>query len=357
MAGSAKAVNVVNVQVPAVPRVPPPANGAAPPQRGTLPKSTPIGSGRKPALLASAALVAALGLVAAGFALLPQDAPEPTRLVVLYVTDLPGRLERVEFTLKSATLGQDYPLLLERPRIEISAHVGPENAVRVAHALVPARAEGDLHLTFEGARGYRDGAWFALDLPEDGLSVAQAVDAARETAAALLDFDLDSSLHAEGDRVSFRPYVKSLLRYAGDETEPELARVVEAAARVDDPPQQRIAMLATEPDRVVANQIQSYPIVTSSGTTAETTCAVACIANSASTSSPSTSSGLTTSSTSTSTSSDGGNLVTTTTSTTSTTTTTTSSSSTTTSSTSTKTEDTTTKETTETTKPALRLLP
>jgi hypothetical protein len=242
-----------------VPRIPAPAAGPSgtaaprPPIVDRLARVRAAAWRRRRLALPILAGVLAIGLVAGAFALLWTG--EGTKLVQVYVTDLPGGLDAVEFDLAAVTVGSsEVPLRVEQSRVEISGLQGPEAALRVADGRVPKSLDGSVTLVFSGARGLRGGVWFDLDFEQRRLVLPQGLPPGRHASqAALFDFNLEASLVERDGKIGFQPHVQSVYHYSHQHEASlvDLTPVLDALKKLDNPLQHLYSISDDDIDRIV----------------------------------------------------------------------------------------------------------
>jgi hypothetical protein len=177
--------------------------------------SRPTGPGpgksrrRQWAIAAALAGLLTLGIVLAAFQAPPR---EERKFVAVYVTDLPGGLERLEVTFAACIVGtREQVLDLEEAVVELSALQGPEEALRICSGWVDLDTDGRVSLLFDRVRGYRNGAWEDLQLPSNRLTLPQAfpADDARRVST-LFDFSLETSIVQRDGALRFEPFIQSI---------------------------------------------------------------------------------------------------------------------------------------------------
>lgn len=146
---------------------------------------------------------------------LPNPAPAGDQYVGVYLTDIPGNFEKLEVRLGGVYVGGDlYPLKLGAAALDLAAHRGPDQSILVAGGFVPHGDTSQISLLLESARGFRNGAWQSVPVPEPWLVVEHDFSLpASGSNLLLLDINLDQSIRPAAVGYELAPVVEKVYAY------------------------------------------------------------------------------------------------------------------------------------------------
>lgn len=182
------------------------------------PPTLPTRFSRQWLLVGGTVLLFLLLAIGAAYLFIPHSKDDPGRFVAVYVTDLPGGLDKLQLTLAAVTVGTlEDPLALDVPSFELSSLHGPEGSLKIASGTVSRDTGSQISLILSDAQGFKDGAWVALALPDNRLTLPEALAEGDHTSnSVLFDFDLDASVQVAEDGLVFHPTLAALWQAADE---------------------------------------------------------------------------------------------------------------------------------------------